>query len=204
MAAAPRPGIDAVEFAVRSVERGAGELLVTSMDRDGTKIGFDLELTRTIADAVPVPVIASGGVGTLERPGRRRASRAMPAPCSPPRSSISAPITIAEAKAYMAKAGIAMRNRPARRGRPTSRWPVHDTRRAQCPPSRSRAKASPDESYTAKLLAAGARRARQEARRGSGRGGDRRRCRRQGRTRQGKRRCALSPPGAAERRRRAA
>jgi cyclase len=59
-------GIDAVEFAVNSVARGAGELLVTSMDRDGTKIGFDLELTRTIADAVPVPVIASGGVGTLD------------------------------------------------------------------------------------------------------------------------------------------
>jgi len=59
-------GIDAVEFAVRSVERGAGELLVTSMDRDGTKAGFDLELTRTIADAVHVPVIASGGVGSLD------------------------------------------------------------------------------------------------------------------------------------------
>jgi cyclase len=59
-------GIDAVEFAVRSVERGAGELLVTSMDRDGTRSGFDLELTRTIADAVHVPVIASGGVGSLD------------------------------------------------------------------------------------------------------------------------------------------
>ena len=59
-------GIDAVEFARKMVERGAGELLVTSMDRDGTKIGFDLALTRTIADAVRVPVIASGGVGTLD------------------------------------------------------------------------------------------------------------------------------------------
>ena len=59
-------GIDAVEFARKMVERGAGELLVTSMDRDGTKIGYDLELTRTIADAVSVPVIASGGVGTLD------------------------------------------------------------------------------------------------------------------------------------------
>jgi len=58
-------GLDAVEFAIRSVERGAGELLVTSMDRDGTKSGFDLELTRAVSDAVPVPVIASGGVGTL-------------------------------------------------------------------------------------------------------------------------------------------
>jgi cyclase len=59
-------GLDAVEFAIKSVERGAGELLVTSMDRDGTKSGFDLELTRAIADAVHVPVIASGGVGTLD------------------------------------------------------------------------------------------------------------------------------------------
>ena len=59
-------GLDAVEFAIAMVERGAGELLVTSMDRDGTKSGFDLALTRAIADAVEVPVIASGGVGTLE------------------------------------------------------------------------------------------------------------------------------------------
>jgi imidazole glycerol-phosphate synthase subunit HisF len=59
-------GIDAVEHALRLAELGAGELLVTSMDRDGTKAGFDLELTRTIADAVNVPVVASGGVGTLD------------------------------------------------------------------------------------------------------------------------------------------
>jgi imidazole glycerol-phosphate synthase subunit HisF len=59
-------GIDAVEFARSMVARGAGELLVTSMDRDGTRSGFDLELTRAIADAVRVPVIASGGVGTLD------------------------------------------------------------------------------------------------------------------------------------------
>ena len=59
-------GIDAVEFACQSVERGAGELLVTSMDRDGTKRGFDLDLTRAIAEAVPIPVIASGGVGELQ------------------------------------------------------------------------------------------------------------------------------------------
>jgi cyclase len=58
-------GIDAVEHAVRLAKLGAGELLVTSMDGDGTKAGYDLELTRTIADAVSVPVIASGGVGTL-------------------------------------------------------------------------------------------------------------------------------------------
>jgi imidazole glycerol-phosphate synthase subunit HisF len=59
-------GIDAIEHALKLAELGAGELLVTSMDRDGTKIGFDLELTRTIADAVSVPVIASGGVGNLD------------------------------------------------------------------------------------------------------------------------------------------
>ncbi len=59
-------GINAVAHAVRLAELGAGELLVTSMDGDGTRSGYDLELTRTIADAVSVPVVASGGVGTLE------------------------------------------------------------------------------------------------------------------------------------------
>jgi len=59
-------GIDAVEWASRMESNGAGELLLTSMDRDGTKSGFDLELTRTIADRVKIPVIASGGVGTLD------------------------------------------------------------------------------------------------------------------------------------------
>lgn len=59
-------GIDAIEFAKKVVELGAGELLVTSMDRDGTKSGYNLALTRAIADAVTVPVIASGGVGTLD------------------------------------------------------------------------------------------------------------------------------------------
>ena len=58
--------IDAVEWALRMAAYGAGELLLTSMDRDGTKIGFDLELTRTISEAVSIPVIASGGVGKLE------------------------------------------------------------------------------------------------------------------------------------------
>ena len=58
-------GIDAVAWARQMVEAGAGEILLTSMDRDGTKMGFDLELTRAVSDAVPVPVIASGGVGTL-------------------------------------------------------------------------------------------------------------------------------------------
>lgn len=101
-------GLDAVEFAVDRVARGAGELLVTSMDRDGTKIGFDLELTRTIADAVHVPVIASGGVGTLdhlvEGVTKGHASAVLAA-------SIFhfGTYTIAEAKAYMAAAGIEMR-----------------------------------------------------------------------------------------------
>jgi cyclase len=58
-------GIDAVEWAKKMVANGAGEILLTSMDRDGTKNGFDLRLTRAISDAVPVPVIASGGVGNL-------------------------------------------------------------------------------------------------------------------------------------------
>ena len=59
-------GLDAVAWAAQMAEFGAGEILLTSMDRDGTKSGFDLALTRAVSDAVPVPVIASGGVGTLE------------------------------------------------------------------------------------------------------------------------------------------
>jgi imidazole glycerol-phosphate synthase subunit HisF len=59
-------GLDAVDWARKMVEFGAGEILLTSMDRDGTKAGFDLALTRAVSDAVPVPVIASGGVGTLD------------------------------------------------------------------------------------------------------------------------------------------
>ena len=102
-------GLDAVEFAVRMVERGAGELLVTSMDRDGTKSGFDLSLTRAIADAVHVPVIASGGVGTLDdlvagvTEGHASAVLA---------ASIFhfGTYTIAEAKDYMERHGIPMRH----------------------------------------------------------------------------------------------
>jgi imidazole glycerol-phosphate synthase subunit HisF len=59
-------GLDAVKWAIEMTQRGAGEILLTSMDRDGTKSGFDLELTRAVSDAVSVPVIASGGVGTLD------------------------------------------------------------------------------------------------------------------------------------------
>jgi cyclase len=97
-----------VDFAARMVERGAGELLVTSMDRDGTKSGFDLKLVRTIADAVEVPVIASGGVGTLqhlvEGVTEGHASAVLAA-------SIFhfGTFTIPEAKAYMVEHGIAMR-----------------------------------------------------------------------------------------------
>jgi cyclase len=59
-------GLDAVEWAARAAELGAGEILLTSMDRDGTKDGYDLSLTKAVADAVNIPVIASGGAGTLE------------------------------------------------------------------------------------------------------------------------------------------
>ncbi|WP_422371988.1 imidazole glycerol phosphate synthase subunit HisF [Hoeflea sp.] len=101
-------GIDAVAFAEKMVELGAGELLLTSMDRDGTKSGFDIGLTRTIADAVRVPVIASGGVGTLDhlvegiRDGHATAVLA---------ASIFhfGTYTIGEAKRHMAAAGLDMR-----------------------------------------------------------------------------------------------
>jgi cyclase len=59
-------GIDAVQWAIKMADFGAGEILLTSMDRDGTKIGFDLALTKAISDAVEIPVIASGGVGNLD------------------------------------------------------------------------------------------------------------------------------------------
>ncbi|MEM6488285.1 MAG: imidazole glycerol phosphate synthase subunit HisF [Pseudomonadota bacterium] len=101
-------GIDAVAFARKVVDLGAGEILLTSMDRDGTKVGFDIPLTRAVADAVEVPVIASGGVGTLEhlvegvRDGHASAVLA---------ASIFhfGQHSIAEAKAHMAAAGIPVR-----------------------------------------------------------------------------------------------
>ena len=101
-------GIDAVAWARRMVGYGAGEILLTSMDRDGTKVGFDLPLTRAIADAVGVPVIASGGVGTLdhliEGVVEGHASAVLAA-------SIFhfGTYTIAEAKAHMRAAGIPVR-----------------------------------------------------------------------------------------------
>jgi imidazole glycerol-phosphate synthase subunit HisF len=101
-------GIDAVEFAREVVSLGAGEILLTSMDRDGTGSGFDIDLTRTIADAVSVPVIASGGVGTLDhlvdgiRDGHATAVLA---------ASIFhfGTYTIAQAKSHLSANGIPMR-----------------------------------------------------------------------------------------------
>jgi imidazole glycerol-phosphate synthase subunit HisF len=103
-----RTGIDAVDYAKDVVDRGAGEILLTSMDRDGTGKGFDIELTRAIADGVHVPVIASGGVGTLDhlvdgiRDGHATAVLA---------ASIFhfGTYSIGEAKNHMAAAGLAMR-----------------------------------------------------------------------------------------------
>ena len=101
-------GIDAVEFAADVARLGAGEILLTSMDRDGTKSGFDLALTRAIADAVPVPVIASGGVGTLDHlvEGVREGHASAVLAASIFHFGV---FTIAEAKMHMAAAGLPMR-----------------------------------------------------------------------------------------------
>jgi cyclase len=104
-------GIDALEYAQEVVSLGAGEILLTSMDRDGTKQGFDIPLTRAIADSVPVPVIASGGVGNLDhlvegiREGHATAVLA---------ASIFhfGEFTIRQAKDHMARAGLPMRRDP--------------------------------------------------------------------------------------------
>jgi cyclase len=104
-------GLEAIDYAREVVALGAGEILLTSMDRDGTRQGFDIPLTRAIADAVPVPVIASGGVGTLDhlvagiRDGHATAVLA---------ASIFhfGEHTVREAKTYMAAAGLPMRLDP--------------------------------------------------------------------------------------------
>jgi cyclase len=101
-------GIDAIEWAARAASLGAGEILLTSMDRDGTKAGFDLELTRAVAEAVPVPVVASGGVGTLQHLVEGVVDGGADA-------VLAASIfhfgehTIAEAKAALAAAGVTVR-----------------------------------------------------------------------------------------------
>ncbi len=104
-------GRDAVAWAREMAERGAGEILLTSMDRDGTGEGFDLALTRAVADAVPIPVIASGGVGTVRHFAEGAAAGA---------SALLAAtvfhyghVTIAEAKRAMADAGVPVREAPA-------------------------------------------------------------------------------------------
>ena len=101
-------GMDAIEWAKRMTGHGAGEILLTSMDRDGTKSGFDLELTRAVSDAVTVPVIASGGVGTLDHlvEGVKQGGAS---------AVLAASIfhfgefTIAQAKEHLARAGVAVR-----------------------------------------------------------------------------------------------
>ena len=102
-------GIEAISWCQRMVEFGAGEILLTSMDRDGTREGFDIELTRSVADAVSVPVIASGGVGTLEHLVEGiQAGHAM--------AVLAASIfhfgifSIAEAKTHIEQAGIPIRH----------------------------------------------------------------------------------------------
>ncbi len=153
-------GIDAIAFAQKVTALGAGEILLTSMDRDGTRSGFDIALTRCVSDAVSVPVIASGGVGTLDHlvAGAREGGAG---------AVLAASIfhfgdhTIAEAKATMAAAGIPVRPvsanvGPAAHGRSGAAAPdpLHvlvDLERTIA----ARVGADPSSSYTAKLLAAG-------------------------------------------------
>jgi cyclase len=101
-------GLDAVAWATEMARRGAGEILLTSMDRDGTKSGFDLELTRAVSDAVPVPVIASGGVGNLDHLADGIQQGGADAVLA---ASIFhyGEYTVAQAKARMAERGIPVR-----------------------------------------------------------------------------------------------
>ena len=103
-----RTGLDAIEWAVECERRGAGEILLTSMDCDGTKAGYDVELTKTVADAVSIPVIASGGAGALEHfydvLTTGRADAALAASLFHFRE-----ISIAQVKAYLAERGVWVR-----------------------------------------------------------------------------------------------
>src|SRR5439155_15895097 len=100
-------GLDAIEWAREGVERGAGEIMLTSMDRDGTEDGYDLALTKAVSDAVGVPVIASGGAGTLDHLVEALQSGAD--------AALAASIfhygtySISEAKARLAQAGVPVR-----------------------------------------------------------------------------------------------
>jgi len=104
-------GLDALDWAARMEEHGAGEILLTSMDRDGTKAGYDLELTRAVVDRVGIPVIASGGVGTLEHMYEGLTTAGANA-------ALVASIvhygtyTIPEAKTYLAERGVPVRRVP--------------------------------------------------------------------------------------------
>ncbi len=101
-------GLDAIQWARRVAELGAGEILLTSMDRDGTRQGFDLELTRAVVDAVPIPVIASGGVGTLQHLAEGVTRGGADAVLA---ASIFhyGEFTVRAAKEYMAAQGVEMR-----------------------------------------------------------------------------------------------
>ena len=104
-------GLDAVEWAAKAADLGAGEILLTSMDADGTKQGYDIELTRAVADAVPIPVIASGGAGTPEHIQQAftdgHADAALIASITHYRE-----LTITEIKQYLAERGIPIRFEP--------------------------------------------------------------------------------------------
>ncbi len=101
-------GLDAIEWAKKMADYGAGEILLTSMDRDGTKIGFDLDLTRAISEAVIIPVIASGGVGTLQHlvDGVKQGSADAVLAAS---IFHFAQYSIGEAKRFMAEQGVEVR-----------------------------------------------------------------------------------------------
>ena len=111
-------GLDAIEWAKRMESLGAGEILLTSMDRDGTQVGYDIDLTRRIADAVGIPVIASGGVGNLEHLYEGLTAGGADAVLA---ASIFhfAEHSIADAKSYLHARGVAVRRTDSENGEPT-------------------------------------------------------------------------------------